>query len=179
MENNVNVYDDFLPQEEFDELAKNCKDVEWKLVDNVVDGKVGEQQEYNKHDWQFEHYFYELPFHNSSNTFNKIGKLLEKINPFILYRAKMNLNPNTETIIEHGFHKDIWSDVEAEKLMSAVYYINSNDGYTKFEDDSIVESVANRLVTFPTSIMHTGSTCTDVRYRQVLNLMYIPYGEQN
>ena len=178
MESNVNLYDNFLPQEDFNELVENCKDVEWKLVDNVVDGKDGKEQKINKHDWQFEHHFYELPFH-SSNTVSKIGKLINKVNPFILFRAKMNLNPNTETIIEHGFHKDIWSDVEAEKLMSAVYYINSNDGYTKFEDDSIVESVANRLVTFPTSIMHTGSTCTDVRYRQVLNLMYIPFGEQN
>lgn len=176
MENNdIDIYDNFLPQEDFEELIENCKDLEWNLVNQVAD-RADDEKDYEKHDWQFEHIFYELPFLNKSTSY-KIGKLLDKVSPFILYRAKMNLNPNTETIFEHGFHIDIWSETEAKKLTSAVYYLNTNNGYTKFEDDTKIESVANRLVKFPASMKHTGSTCTDARYRQVLNLMYIPFGE--
>ena len=51
--------------------------------------------------------------------------------------------------------------------------MNTNNGYTKFETGEKVESVANRLVTFPNNMMHTGTTCTDEQYRCVMNIDYI------
>ena len=47
--------------------------------------------------------------------------------------------------------------------------MNSNDGYTLFEDGTKVESVANRLVRFPASIKHTGTTCTNANRRVLIN----------
>ena len=53
--------------------------------------------------------------------------------------------------------------------------MNTNNGYTKFEDGTKVESVANRLVTFPASMMHTGTSCTDKKIRIVINFNYMEY----
>lgn len=175
MEDKVNVYDDFLPTENFNEIVESLKDLEYRLIEGVTDTRYPTGK---KHDFQFEHHFYELPFHNNP-TIKKIGKLLDKLNPTVLYRAKLNLNPNTHEIIEHGYHNDYFDENEAKKFLSAVYYLNTNNGYTKFENGTIVESIANRLVTFNAGIKHTGSSCTDVSYRMVLNLMYIPVGEAN
>ena len=51
--------------------------------------------------------------------------------------------------------------------------MNTNDGYTKFEDGTKVESVANRMVTFPNSMKHTGTTTSNSEYRLVINFNYV------
>ena len=55
---------------------------------------------------------------------------------------------------------------------TAIYYVNSNDGYTKFETGEIVESVGNRLVIFDGRTKHCGSTHTNQKYRIVINFNY-------
>lgn len=56
---------------------------------------------------------------------------------------------------------------------TAIFYINTNNGYTKFNiKKKIVKSKANRLVKFPAKIKHTGTTCTDKDERIVLNINY-------
>jgi hypothetical protein len=88
-------------------------------------------------------------------------------------KAKANVNFVTSEIIEHGLHIDIEPHSLGEAMTTAIYYVNSNDGYTLFEDGTKVESVANRLVKFPCNTKHTGTSCTDQRYRMVINLNYI------
>ena len=84
-----------------------------------------------------------------------------------LVRVKANMNIRTSEIIEHGWHRDGYFSCNA-----AIYYVNTNDGYTKFEDGTKVESVENRLITFNTQDTHTGTTCTNERVRCVLNFNY-------
>ena len=55
---------------------------------------------------------------------------------------------------------------------TSIYYVNTNNGYTKFETGEIVESVENRMVTFPSNIRHTGSSCSDEKIRVVINFNY-------
>ena len=55
---------------------------------------------------------------------------------------------------------------------NAVFSINTCDGYTKLEDGTKVESVANRMVTFPGNIEHRGTSCTDKKIRVVINFNY-------
>ena len=78
-----------------------------------------------------------------------------------------NNNLATEEIREHGFHVD--TDKECNVL---IYYFNTNDGYTLFENGDKVESVANRLIKFKSNLRHTGTTCTDQPNRYVLNVNY-------
>ena len=56
--------------------------------------------------------------------------------------------------------------------MTAVFYVNTNNGYTIFESGEKVSSVENRMVIFDSNILHTGTTCTDERVRCVLNFNY-------
>ena len=48
-----------------------------------------------------------------------------------------------------------------------------NNGYSEFEDGTKVESVANRMVTFPANVKHTGTSCTDEKTRVVINFNYL------
>ena len=42
---------------------------------------------------------------------------------------------------------------------------------------SKVPSVANTFVSFPSNMRHTGSTCTDVKFRGLINFNYIKVKE--
>ena len=94
-----------------------------------------------------------------------------QIDPKCLLRVKANLQMRTSEIIKNGFHWDYPADKYAGAKTS-IFYINSNDGYTEFEDGTRIESVANRLVTFPLNMKHRGTTCTDKPFRVVINFNY-------
>jgi hypothetical protein len=94
--------------------------------------------------------------------------ILEKLEIDTLLKAKINLTPKAETIYEHGFH----TDMKDLGVTTAIFYLNTNNGYTAFRDGSRVESVANRVVVFDSLTEHTGTTCTDIDPRLVLNINY-------
>ena len=104
-----------------------------------------------------------------SNDFGILLPLLDLLNIETIHRIKINTNPMTSTIIEHGYHVD--NDNPNSK--TSIFYVNTNDGYTKFkETNQIVSSVKNRLITFDTHLSHTGTTCTDQPRRMVININY-------
>ena len=85
-----------------------------------------------------------------------------------LVRIKANLNHRTPEIIQHGFHVDVPFD-----CMTGIYYVNDNDGYTEFKEcGTKVESVANRMVTFPSQTLHSGTSCTNATRRIAINFVY-------
>ena len=84
-----------------------------------------------------------------------------------LIRSKINNNLATEEIREHGFHVDT-----SKECNVAIYYFNTNNGYTLFENGDKVDSIGNRLIMFPSNLRHTGTTCTDKPNRYVLNINY-------
>ena len=93
--------------------------------------------------------------------------LISKINPSKILRIKANCNPRTPKNIPHKFHVDV-----GEKCKTSIFYINTNDGWTEFENGATVESVENTLLTFDSQIKHTGTTCTDQKIRVLINLNY-------
>ena len=50
-----------------------------------------------------------------------------------LVRIKANLNPVSERIIEYKKHKD----QENFNCKGAIYYVNSNNGYTMFDNEKM------------------------------------------
>jgi hypothetical protein len=56
---------------------------------------------------------------------------------------------------------------------TSILYINTNNGYTELESGEKIESVANRLVSFPTNIKHRGVSQTDEQTRVLLNFNYL------
>ena len=55
-----------------------------------------------------------------------------------------------------------------------VYYLNSNNGYTEFEDGKKVPSVRNSMVVFSNRLRHRAVEHTDGDYqRVVLNMNFL------
>ena len=117
--------------------------------------------------YQFTHAFYQN-LSISSSLFGVIEPIIKILNPSAIIKIKANLLTKAEKIIEHGMH----TDVEIENSKTAVYYVNTNNGYTKFKNGKKINSQANTLVIFNSNIEHTGTTCTDEDYRIVLNFNY-------
>lgn len=118
---------------------------------------------------QFTHVF----FRNShdevfkSSHYSALSDLIEKINPSDLMRVKANLGIKTAEHVEGGFHTDTKLDHN-----TAIFYLNTNNGYTEFQDGTVVESIANRLVVFDSTTLHSGFSQTDKNVRCVINLNY-------
>ena len=75
--------------------------------------------------------------------------------------------PNTETLKEHGIHID-YSFPHKAGILS----INTCDGYTKLEDGTKIDSVANRMLLFDASNPHNSSTTTNQPVRVNININY-------
>jgi hypothetical protein len=124
-------------------------------------------------DFQFTHQFYvdaNRYGYPESNHFNIIKPILEILKCRILIRAKANLRvvaPEKDMVA--GWHRDY-----EYKSKTAIFYVNSNNGYTMFrESGKKVESVENRLVVFPTELEHCGVSCTDNKQRVVINFNFL------
>ena len=60
-------------------------------------------------------------------------------------------------------------------MQTAIFYVNSNNGYTEFETGECIHSLANRMVLFPSNIKHRGVTQTNAKERFVINFnWFIP-----
>ena len=103
-----------------------------------------------------------------SKLFDLSMPILEKARPISVVKIKANLQPRADKIVEFPMHVDI----QNFKGKTAIFYLNTNDGYTLFENGQKVESIANRYVEFDSTIKHTGTTCTDQKRRVVINFNY-------
>jgi len=95
----------------------------------------------------------------------------------VLFRAKINVIPRTHKNLTEGFHCDrTFEDADGvERLCPhavGLFYLNTTDGPTVFEDGEKIDCVANRLVIFDGLRRHTSSSCTDQKIRAALNLNY-------
>ena len=94
--------------------------------------------------------------HPCSPHFDKIIPTLEKLNIKSLIRVKANLYPYSgETLYEHGMHSD-----DDFSHRAAILSLNTCDGYTKLEDGTKVESIANRMLIFDGNQKHCSTTTT-------------------
>jgi len=170
----IKVYDNFLDIKVFLKMQQIIlgQDFPWFGADVLSpedpDSEIAVE---DKHNFQFYHMFFMNPYHQSP-ALDVIKPLLGELQPMFLIKAKANLNPVTDKHIEHGMHVDISKNISSQSY-TAVFYLNTNNGYTRFKTGEKVESVSNRLVVFPREMQHTGATCTDERARVVLNLNFI------
>ena len=70
-------------------------------------------------------------------------------------------------------HTDIQGNWGVIPYITSILYLNTNNGYTEFEDGTKVESVANRFISFPIETKHRGTSCTDKKIRVVINFNYL------
>ena len=127
----------------------------------------------DKDKFQFFHSFYKEESGPSSFFYSLLDPILRKIKHKELYRIKANLITRTSKIVINSFHQDISHNMGVIPYTTAIFYINTNDGYTEFEDGTKVESVANRFISFPETTKHRGTSCTNEKVRVVINFNYL------
>lgn len=166
----MEVLDNFLPQEEYESVYHSMmtNKFPWYINQGPVDAnKVEDYQAYQFFNIMFNQ------FEGKGPEFEIAARLLNYVQPYQLLRVKANLTPYSgATSYEHGMHCDVNTDI-IKGSKTAVYYVNTNNGYTRFEDTGEkVESIANRLCIFDADRKHTGSTPTNNKQRVVINLNY-------
>ena len=119
------VIDNFLDDKNFETLENNI------LKNNFFPWFFSDHTDYleekNLNKGKYLHTFYE--YNNSnSNYFKLLLPLIEKLKCISLIRIKIDSNSCTNKIIEGNYHVDY-----PHKSITAIYYLNTNDGYTKFK----------------------------------------------
>lgn len=173
----IQIIDNLLPQEEFDAVRATflgdspSRKLKWIISEkNSVETEdpINFQDTTDLYNYHFVHMFYYNKEHFVSDEFNSIVPIIQRMNVSALVKVKANLQPATPKTVLHPFHIDI----QKFNGRTAIYYVNSNDGFTMTEYGHKIESVANRLVIFNSKMKHAGSTCTDKRFRCVINFNY-------
>ena len=146
----IEVIDNFLPHQDFQNIEKYFIDIlQWKYQPcKVYDGP----NENDIDNYQFEHLFY---FQESCNgnfrygmspDFESVVPLLNKIDFLALHKVKANLEPLKSKQFFSDFHYDWAESVEdpipSNKMTTAIYYVNTCDGYTEFEDGTKTQCVS-------------------------------------
>ena len=165
----IEVYDDFLDDEKFRWVQREMlgASINWNLG-SILNPKVDTIDCNELENIQFTNYMYD-DLQPKAPEYGIVEPFISdpRLGITALVRIKANLTMRTPKVITHGFHKD-----GKCHHTSAIYYVNSNDGYTEFEDGTQIESIGNRLLVFDSQISHTGSTCTNSRVRCVINFIY-------
>lgn len=164
------IIDNFLPQHIADSIelvmSGQPNDITserfpWHYNTDVTGGN-----DENPYDFQFTHVFFYK--HNILSNFTfLVDPILDKLQAKAIVRIKGNLLTRTPEHYETGYHIDYQFDCQ-----TAVYYVNSNNGYTQFKSGERVEAVKNRLLLFDSQQLHTSVTSTDSKARMVINLNY-------
>ena len=163
----MKIEDNFLEQNIFDKLQSVMMGADFSCYYNSYIVNEGEK------DFQFTHTYYRYNTPQSSFYPNMLP-IIDKLDIFSIATIKSNLLTKTSNIVKHTFHVDL-IDIDPKKIKqwtTSIFYMNTNNGYTEFEDGTKVESIANRMVTFPANLKHRGTTCTDEKTRVVINFNY-------
>ena len=159
------VFDNFLLPKDFNQIKNTVCDPRFPWG---YSSSIATEISTGPYDFQFVHMFFQ-DHRVISEYFESIYPLIKKIDPGALVRVKANLVTRNPVSVESGYHTDF---EDALLLKSAVYYLDTTDGVTRFEDGTEVECVENRLLVFNNNMSHTSTSCTDQKVRRVINLNY-------
>jgi len=165
----MDVINNFLDEEQFLTIKYSLLDANfpWYYHSSVAYDREDFDSLSDPYNFQFVHGFYN-GFRPNSNFIDLLSPFFDKMEINSLIKIKANLITRTERIVEHQMH----TDVDAPNSKTSIFYVNTNDGYTKFENDIVVKSEENKLITFDSSLKHTGTSCTNEKCRIVLNFNY-------
>ena len=170
------VIDNFLDEEYFNNLVTLFTDknnagntvMPWYFTPTVeVIDDIATDPEVEAKFYYMTHQFYSQNIPKSP-YYENIKPLLEKLKTRCLLRVKANFYPNTERLHEHPMHTD--TDFPHS---GAIFSLNTCDGYTKLQDGTKINSVANRVLLFDPSEKHCSTTTTNVPIRFNININYI------
>ena len=173
------IIDNFLPEEQFNnlyDLMITPGKMLWKYND-VVDYDGSDEASF-----QFVHVFFNSPDGFITPFSDLVKPFINLLKIKVLIKIKANLTfRSIENNREGKFHYDrelVGSKLPDGTLTSytAIYYVNTNNGYTLFKDgDYKVDSVGNRVAIFDSTKLHKAVRCTDEKTRVVINFNYFTW----
>lgn len=171
--NNKIVIDNFLPETEFENIQKTYygEQFPWYFKNYVVDDTQVEEKS-KDYQYQFTHHLLREDGNIVTEQYNwqLLFPIFNRIHPNTFVRIKANLVPRADKVVAHGYHVDCIVPFS----ITGIFYVNTNNGFTEFEDGDKIESVQNRIVLFPSNMKHSGTTCTDANSRVAININFIP-----
>lgn len=160
----MQIVDNFFDAKYFSELQGFFLDQPTRIPWFFVPTMNREHSENNTMSY-FEHLVYQDKPNSDFYTF--LSPLVELFDMKELIRIKCNCYPATQDLVTHPPHKDY-----DFKHKGAIISINTCDGYTLLADGTRVSSVANRVLFFDPSEMHSSTNCTNQKARFNINLNY-------
>ena len=169
MAKKVQIFNNFLDQEVFLEIKKFIMSprCEWRYVNYIAhkDGRDNDNDGYFVHSFKdchpqtFEDRYPESPH------FPLIAKILDKIQYRNILRIRSSLYPRRDVQKSDPFHIDYNFPHRV-----CIFYVNTNNGYTMFENGEKIPSVENQLATFDGSEKHCSVVQTDTPARYIVNI---------
>ena len=166
----MEVIDNFIPEDQFNIIYHTMyeeHDFEWFFTDGMIyKDQPGK--------FMFNHVIVSIQRGVNSHHFDMFDPVLKKLGAYRIFRVKANLTVMTKEPEPGGFHIDGFDEDNGypEGSLTAVYYINTCNGYTEFKTGEKIKSVSNRMVIFDSKTEHQGVSATDEKRRIVLNFNY-------
>ena len=161
------VIDDFLDKEDFIFINNLIlkEPFPWFYMDSYRETGLDKNKTNNF--FYFLHMLYDNTVPNSPHYEPIIKCFFKKLKFKSLIRVKVNSYMKENSFVEHEMHTDY--DYPNN---GAVFSINTCNGYTKLEDGTKINSVANRMVLFDASKPHCSTNTTDQLRRVNINFNY-------
>tara|TARA_R100001509_G_C4822563_1_gene200350 strand:+ start:159 stop:638 length:480 start_codon:yes stop_codon:yes gene_type:complete len=158
----MNIYKNFLPKKDFKKIQDRMMGdyFPWYFKDGINDIP--------------DNYFqFTFQFLNEKGEINCSKEMMDILQPILskikykkLNRLKANLLIRDINITEHGMH------IDQNEGITGIFYVNTCNGYTKFENGMKIKSEENKYIEFNSILKHSGSSCTDEKRRVVINFNY-------
>ena len=162
----MKIYKNFLPKKDFKRIKEHIMGVNmpWYWSNGVLHPFKQEPIS----NFQFVYVFIIYSRQNCHpDMIYLLNPIISKLEFKQMRKIKANVVTRTSKIMEHGMH----SDKKVGK--TGIFYFNTCNGYTKFEDGTKIISEENKYIEFISKLKHTGSSCTDERRRVVINFNYV------
>ena len=152
----IQIIDNFLPEEEFKSIQSFMMGGEFRWF--YGKGRVTEDDG----EFHMVHMFFQPEVGGNSEHLPIWNTFMNKVGAKKCERIKANLTFKTPTIETSPFHTDF------ADMKTSVFYINTNNGYTEFENGVRVNSVANRVCIFDSNLFHCGTTHSEGGHQRVV-----------
>ena len=157
----IEIIDNFLPEEEFKSIQSFMMGGEFRWF--YCKGRTTNDDG----SFHMSHIFFQPDVGPNSEHLDMWNTFMNKVEAKKCERIKANLTFKTPTIECGEYHSDY------PDMKTATFYINTNNGYTEFENGVRVNSVANRICIFDSNLQHRGTTHTQGgNQRIVVNFNY-------
>ena len=154
----IKIANNFLERDLFNKIKKEINFVPWQYRNSTADNQ-------DTSNFLFFHSIFENEKVVSDKYFSRI---LGNLNFKFLLRAKLNMYVKYSEHIKTGLHTD--TDILHHVCL---YSLNTNNGYTEFENGEKIPSIENTMTLFPGNLRHRSVNQTDSNTRVNLNINVI------